>query len=360
MATATASSSANLPASSTKDITTTTATPTSAAHDLFDTLKTDEPYWANYLLARPTYSPSFYALLNAYRAASSPTFDLAHDIGTGPGQVARELATTLGYAHVIASDASAAHVAVAGRLHRDLVDSGRLSLHAATGEEVADAVDGKQLGAADAVFCAEAIPLMDAERAVDGFARLLRRGGVAAAWFYGRPFFAGEEGFGRAGECDAVYARIVNRLFKPMIAALGQKERKGWLRATGAMHSWLDSVAFPADVWERVERRKWNGSRTMDFYDLAECGVEVEPVSAVRDGEMVEEVEDPGFWQAEWTAGDVRRFIEVNLPKFWEGKDESRDEELEALYGELEKAMGGPDAKRKIGWPVVLLLATKK
>jgi SAM-dependent methyltransferase len=331
---------------------------TSAAHDLFDTLQTDEPYWANYLLARPTYSSSFYELLRNYRAAhakdSSSAFELAHDVGTGPGQNARVLATTQ-YAKVVATDASPAHVDVARQLNKDLEQAGRLQLHPATGEEVADTVP-ELLGKADGVFCAEAIPLMDAPRAVAGWAELLKSGGISATWFYGRPAFVNND------KANAIYAKIVNRLFAPMIARFGPKERQGWLRATSLMHGWLDGVAFPADTWEHVERIKWNTSFTMDFYDLDVCGVaaEVDGTSAVTQDEKVEERVDPNFWEAYWTATDVRRFIEVNLPKFWEGRAEVRDEELEALYVDLGEALGGKEVKAKIGWPVSLLLATKK
>jgi SAM-dependent methyltransferase len=331
---------------------------TTAAHDLFNTLQTDEPYWANYLLARPTYSPSFYGLLQDYRKAhakdASTAFELAHDVGTGPGQTARVLASTQ-YAKVIATDASPAHVEVARRLNKDLEQEGRLQLHPATGEEVADTVP-ELLGTAEGVFCADPIPLLDAQRAVAGWATLLKSGGISATWFYGRPYIVSNE------KANEIYGKIANRLFAPMIERLGPKERIGWLRATSMMHSWLDLVEFPADTWENVERIKWNTGYTMSFYDLDACGLldEVETASKVTADEKTEERDDPSFWEASWTTKDVRRFIEVNLPKFWEGRDEGRDEELEALYVELEKALGGKEAKAKIGWPVSLLLATKK
>lgn len=67
---------------------------------------------------------------------------------------------------------------------------------------------------------------------------------------------------------------------------------------------------------------------------------------------------DETFWAESWDVGEVRRFIEVNLPSFWESHGE--DPEVEAWYNELGEAMGGKGTKRKIAWPVVLLLASRR
>lgn len=55
---------------------------------------------------------------------------------------------------------------------------------------------------------------------------------------------------------------------------------------------------------------------------------------------------------------EVRRFVDANLPTF--KSTVTQDEELEELYRKLEQAMGGEAVKRKIAWPVVLLLASRK
>lgn len=50
--------------------------------------KYDEEYWDNYLAARPKYqNDGFYERLFSYHDVHSGSYDLAHDVGTGPGQV---------------------------------------------------------------------------------------------------------------------------------------------------------------------------------------------------------------------------------------------------------------------------------
>lgn len=44
----------------------------------------------------------------------------------------------------------------------------------------------------------------------------------------------------------------------------------------------------------------------------------------------------------------------------WKSTDDEITKEQEVMYKELESAMGGKGKKRKIAWPVVLILATKK
>jgi hypothetical protein len=196
---------------------------------------------------------------------------------------------------------------------------------------------------------------MDASVAIASWASLLKSGGMSATWFYGRPFFVDNE------KANVIYDKIVNKMFKPLVTQLGPKERIGWLRSSSAIRSRLDNIAFPADTWEHVERIKWNTEFPMDFYDLKECGIEpdIDLTSAVTSDEKTEEKQDPGFWAAHWTVPDVRRFIEVIVPMFSEGQKD-HDEELEALYMNLEEALGGKEVKAQIGWPVSLLLATKK
>jgi hypothetical protein len=53
----------------------------------------------------------------------------------------------------------------------------------------------------------------------------------------------------------------------------------------------------------------------------------------------------------------LRRFVKATLPTFDEN---DQDERVEANYMELGEAVGGETAIRKITWPVVLILASKK
>ena len=307
----------------------------------------DEVYWENYLAARPNYNNNdFYNVLYSYHDSHSGCYDVAHDVGTGPGQVARVIASR--FKNVIASDANNAHL-VAAKKHHGTIPNIELMLCAA--EEVAA---GVPRASCDAVFCAEAIPLMDKEKALDGFAKVLKPNGTLAAWFYGRPIFMD----GDKETCQEIYSKIFTMKAQKMLDASSPEFRAGWKHGTDTIASQLDDVAFPASVWKNVERRKWNtvGAK-MEFND-ALPNAPIDLSSAVDPSrEKVTELRDEKLWAEKWNVSEVGKFIEAILPTNHAELDQ--DPELRALFEELTKAMGGKDAKREIGWPVVLLLATR-
>ena len=310
----------------------------------------NEAYWTTYLAARPKYSSSsFYNRIYAYHAAHSTSHTLAHDIGTGPGQVAAELASH--FTNVIASDNNTTHLAVATHRLADLHKTGKVVFAEISAENVASQYPS---GSVDLVAAAECLPLLDASSAIASFAQLLAPGGTLAIWFYGRPAFA-EPDF--ASRCQPLLDEILDRSFARIIKGGGPAHKAGWKRATDCMTSWLDNVALPSGEWRDVERWKWNPELQMPFYGPSACDFEVERTSAIAEGEKVYEEKDPGFWAERWDIDGVRRFVSVNLPTF-EGTKE--DEGIEERYKELEEAMGGPGAERAITWPVVLILGTRK
>lgn len=307
----------------------------------------DEVYWDRYLAARPKYDTcNFYDRVFAYHDAHSGSYDTAHDIGTGPGQVARILASR--FQEVIASDPNVTHVDICRR--RNAATQAEMQFLLSSAEELPEKVPP---GSADAIFVGEALALMDPEAALRAFGRVLKPGGTLAIWFYGRPAFAD----GDWGKCQALYDKIITKLTGAMIRGGGPKSTAGWKRATDMMASWFDNVAFPAESWENVERYKWNTDSTLVFYDKEACDFPIETSSMVTEDEKVSNSSDEDFWAEYWNLSEVRRFIEVNVPGIYVS---DKDPEVEAWYEELELAMGGKEAKRKISWPVALLLATNK
>ncbi len=312
----------------------------------------NEDYWNSYLAARPHYDAPFYQSIYDYHGASNGLTETAHDVATGPGQVAAELSRH--FDHVVASDTNATHLAVAGHRLGPLVSSDQVTLVQCPAEEVATA---HPPGTVDLITAAECLPLIDAERALEAFATVLRPRGTLAIWFYGRPVFAEPE---YATACQPLLASILDRSFGPLIRGGGLQHRAGWKRATDRMTSFLDDVELPADVWGAVERRKWNAEFPMPFYGPEACDFDIAPASSssrVGAAEKVVHVRDRGFWERQWDLPAVRRFVRVNLPTF---DEREQDEGLEGLYEKLGQAMGGEGAVRKITWPVVLILASKK
>ena len=313
----------------------------------------NEAYWSTYLAARPKYSSSsFYDRIYTYQAAHSASHTLAHDVGTGPGQVAAELASH--FSQVIASDSNSTHLAVAAHRLTDLHKAGKVIFAESSAETL---VTSYPHGSADLITAAECLPLLDPPAAIDSFARLLASGGTLAIWFYGRPAFAEPE---FAPRCQPLLAEILDRSFARIIKGGGPAHKAGWKRATDCMASWLDDVALPEGEWRDVERSKWNPELQMSFYGPEACDFEVERTSAVGEEEKVHEEQDPSFWAERWDIEGVKRFVSVNLPKFEETVKGDEDEIIERKYEELKEAMGGPGAERQITWPVVLILGTKK
>ncbi|HEX5831481.1 MAG TPA: class I SAM-dependent methyltransferase, partial [Gemmatimonadaceae bacterium] len=116
---------------------------------------------------RPRYPEPLFAAL----AAAAPGRTLAWDCGTGNGQAAVALAKH--FAHVMATDASRAQLAVA-ETHP------RVQYRAATAE-----ASGLDVSTVDLVTVAQALHWFDLDAFYAEVRRVVRRDGVLAAWSYG-------------------------------------------------------------------------------------------------------------------------------------------------------------------------------
>ncbi len=120
-----------------------------------------------YARFRPTYPDALYAWL----ASMTPARALAWDCGTGSGQAAVALAAH--YAQVIASDPSREQIAHAAA-------HARVRYVIASAEQPPDGAMG-----ADLVTVAQALHWFDFARFYPALARVLKPGGLFAAWGYG-------------------------------------------------------------------------------------------------------------------------------------------------------------------------------
>ena len=317
--------------------------------NFFRRTENNEDYWDNYLAVRAEYDKPFYESIYDYHKSHNGLAETAHDVATGPGQVAAELSSH--FNHVIASDINPTHLAIAEQRLGLLVSSQKVSLVHCSAEEIADAHPPSSV---DLIAAPECFPLIDAARAMQAFSTLLKPSGTLAIWFYGRPIFAEPE---YAIQCQPLLESILDLSFSKAIKGGGPQRKAGWKRATDRMASFLDDIELKSDVWRDVERRKWNAQHAMPFWGPEACDFEITPMSAVQAGEKVVEKQDASFWERRWDVGGVRGFVLANLPTF---DAERQDERVESKYKELEQAMGGEGAIRKITWPVVLILASKK
>lgn len=316
------------------------------AKTIFNVSNYDEAYWESYLQARPKYSNgNFYSKVLGYHDTHSRRYLVAHDVGTGPGQVAAVLSDR--FEKVIASDVNQTHLDVCKR--RNATGKGNISSILCAGEEISSHVPAKS---ADAVFSGEALALMDTERALSAFAKILKPNGTLAVWYYGRPIF-------RNTNCQAIYDKIVNTLFGAIIKGGGPDKTEQWKRTTDIMASWFDNIRFEEWEWKDVERYKWNTDGKMTFYDEEACDFAFDVSSAIGEKERVIEAADRALWAESWNVSEVKRFVYVNLPGF-AAQGLLSSPSIGTLFNELEAAMGGRETKHAVAWPVVLLLATRK
>ena len=311
----------------------------------------DVDYWKVYLQARPKYhTGDFYdRVLDYHRSHQTnpplpPT--VAHDVGTGPGQVASVLADHFG--EVVASDLNSTHLKVAELL---LEEKKNVILHHAGGEEVSKHFPAYS---ADFVAAAECMPLMNQSAAIAGWASLLKPNGTLAMWFYGRPAFADAPDFDAAA-CNKAYDAICTRAFRPFYDVTGQR-LANVRKATDTMVSWLDNIELDPSVWTDVRRWKWNADKPMEFSDAEDLGWPRNHIKKIHPGEKVQEFADRDMWSESWNIADWKAFLKVNLPDF----NGEWIEEMTKLWSVLEEKMGGPDVKRKVIWPVVCVIATRK
>ena len=308
-------------------------------------------FWDTYVATRPNYSSAFYDVIYKHHTAHSSSYDLAHDVGTGAGQVAAELASH--FSHVVASDNDKDHLIVAKRRLNPNFDASRISYIHSTGEDLINKVPE---GSADMIAAAEAIVLMDPNDGLHSFATILKPGGTLAAWFYGRPTFTDPE---LLAQGQPILDRIMVRLWSKVIRPSGPRRRWGFKRCADSMESWLDYVSFPTDTWKDVQRFKWNTHGTLPFFGKEACGWDIEPMSNVAEGENVVIQEDPQFWANEWDVAALKSYFAVLFPGFKEATGEG-DAEIDGLFDDLTEVMGGGGVVRRFTWPCSLLLATRR
>jgi SAM-dependent methyltransferase len=318
----------------------------------------EDEYWEKYLQARPKYSPEFYSWLLQYHHNSQDnaavTENIAHDIGTGPGNVAAVLSKH--FDKVIASDLNENHLRVAERRLQGNSDKALISNIVLDHIGAEDVHSKYPAGSASFIAAAECMALLDAEKALSSWAAALRPGGTLAIWFYGRPHFVEADGYD-ANACQEIYDRIADAAFEKAIKNGGPAHQAGWKRATDCMMSFLDNVSITSKQWTNVERWKWNSDWPLSFYGQAACDFPIDVKSSVLPSENVKDVKDRSFWGEDWSISDWRLFLKMNLPVFIEGDDQDDTEEQWRM---LEQKMGGEGVKRATGWPVVAILATRK
>jgi len=221
---------------------------------------TDVPFWGRYVSSRPSPPESFFDFIYAYHDRHGKGTALAHDVGTGPGNIAARMLRR--YERVIGSDVNEAALNAAPALI-PADQLARLSFVKVGVEELATKMP-EAYGAADLVVVSECMSLLDAPAALGSFAALLRPGGVVAIYFYGRSLFASGD-FTADVACDTAYERVATRVSQLLWPLVGTPRYLAYKWGSEVLSSYMDNIAVPATEWEAVERHKWNCHRPLLF-----------------------------------------------------------------------------------------------
>ncbi len=338
--------------------TTTTITAAPKVETPFTTgaIQQDANFWREYIASRPSPSEDFFRVIQDYHTShGDPSTAIAHDVGTGPGNIAERLLRY--YDRVVGSDLNQNALAAAPHLVApDLVS--RLTLVHSAAEGLADAgvvednIGGG--GKTNLLTVSECIPLLDAPRALGAFRSLLRPGGTLAIYFYGRPIFTGGADPARL---DALYDRIATRICSFLLPFKGTPGFPIHQRAAEALFSQLDSIALPSEEWADVVRYKWNPDFPLLFNSQGGYDFDLVYVDRREAGETTKEIHDRTWWQDEWDADRIKAYLDSVYPGYI-AKAGDRYAEVEEGIEEFREALGGGAVP--VTFPVVLLLATRK
>lgn len=341
---------------------------------IFDNQITDTQWWDAYGKARPQYSHVYWDTLYTYHDrrggedSGDGHYSLSHDIGCGPGNIARTLAQR--FARVVASDVSSTGLKAASSLLSPNVLQKTSLVRVPAEEWTSVASDTLKINpidgsaplpsrldrAADLVLYSECIPMMDAELAVASAAQLLKPGGTLAISFYGRLTFGDDE---RGRRCQEAHDRLINTIMH-----VGNPPKGGdefFKRSAQAMASKLDNIGLPEDKWEDVERHKWNPHKPAIFMDKEGLNFEPSSLSKVGPGDRCID-HDPKEESPQHSVcdiGQVRSGILSAFPAFKEAI-QSGAGNIGEYFKQLESAMGGPQQKMDVEFPSVMILARRR
>ncbi|KAL8720155.1 MAG: hypothetical protein Q9225_002943 [Loekoesia sp. 1 TL-2023] len=174
-------------------------------NNLFEALGFD---WDSYVIHRPASTEDFYQLIYDHHRTNGGEFNLAHDIDSGPGNIAEQVGKTFKRVH--ASEPSSYHASVAE--HRlKAIDPDKFSTQKCRGEDISNA--GHKHGSVDLI--------------------------------------------------TTIFNQILSKTWDPVRPMKGS----GLGPANIMLRAFLDNVAFPKRDWKQVRRLMWNYDKPMMFLE---------------------------------------------------------------------------------------------
>ncbi|KAI0111352.1 S-adenosyl-L-methionine-dependent methyltransferase [Daldinia grandis] len=285
--------------------------------------------WSNYLAHRPAYPQSFFERIYSYHSQKAGVaWSVAHDIGAGCGVVSSVLASH--FDGVIVSDPNDGYTNLAREflVKKTLLPESKFRFLQEAAEE-----SSVESGTVDLIAACECIHWTTPNIAIREFGRQLGAGGTLAITYYTRPLIEANE-------------RAV-RAWKAVWDAFSTKVQRGLgENAFRIANTALESLEFPEEDWEALERIYINSQGALDSFTLDDRISE----SRVKESEEKVWIEDDDWCDTcgiEWLKGYVAT---------WEPR--VQEAEIQDTWDELELALEGKQVKTRT--PIVIILATKR
>lgn len=301
--------------------------------------------WASYSKYRPPYPKSLYDMIFSYHRSHSGRFDFAHDVGSGAGIVAAELANHFRRLHV--SDPSSHNFANAQK------NLGQLDIKCEITFSQTPAEDKVLPDASvDMVTIFIALHWTDAERAISAAAASLKPGGTLALLHYSPRVFLPNNARAQAAWNEIMDAHSRNIYETP--GDLG-----GGRRAHPQTDAGLDYFEMSHDVFERGVRRIYINTEGRGDKPFAKSARAMRegwfPVlqSRTRHDDVVERWQDEEDWGRKVDGDWFREYYQTIQPV----ADLSK---LDKEFEELKRAIDDNGGEIQVLWSVEVVLATRK
>lgn len=295
--------------------------------------------WTRCLEVRPRYPDSWYQRIYDYYQAKNGSWQLAHDVGAGPGLVAERLADT--FEKVAVSEPNDEYFQVATKsLRNGKYPAEKYIMKASKAEESWLEDEAVDMACMNCV-----IHWTEPQRALEAMAKSLKPGGTIAVLTVSRPRIVEES------PVAAIWESMWDTWYDPA-QPLYQKEMGSPLvqRGLALLENWLDNIEFPEHLFRQVHRFHINGP-SMACSATHPCGY----LLKIGHNDVVAYLDEKEDWGNEVDVAWFRKLM-TSYPK---AHKMSEAEESKPMWRQLEEAMLAGQ-KVKIYWPVGLVLATRK
>jgi trans-aconitate 3-methyltransferase len=299
----------------------------------------DEAFWQNYIDSRPKIPQSFFDRIFSYHAQHGGRFEVAHEVGAGPGIHSPRLAEKIN--HVIVSDPFADNISAAERRlaqHKD-----RYTFHV---NKLEDSMKDVPAQSVDLVFGQAMIHFTNHAKALEACAEQLRPGGTAAFSLVGFPSFADPQ-------VRAVWEDMLQQGVKVVLSTTGGSQ--------DALHTMmltqitnLDNVAFPEQFFapgvQRILLNDANGDVIRRTAIAPDLEAEFQFVSQPRSDDVVVRGQFDDDWAFDLDIAGIKRLASTFPFDQSTPHCQARWKDMEAVLGE---------STTQGFWTCPLLLATR-